>query len=384
MSSVFLYLFVFMVCCMAVSVIVPGHKRKTAVFFGSGNIISDSKKGWVFLALVSCMPVIFLYGLRTGIGTDYAAYEQIFHTLHHAPFAEYMLQHREGNGVYYVEAGYYLLNRLLPSYRLLLFGDIILILIPMWAAVWELRQNSIPQLSLFIYLCTQFVFAMNGVRYVIALSFILLGLAYIMNGKYKKCILSIVIAAMFHTSAAVCILFVFLGHLKQNKINIFRDALFYFLIITFVYSNKSIILLVSNIPFFHRYFTEDAYSFSDSMEGSILWMLHIVPVIMPVLIIFRNKIFRDSKSGLMFKICMMQIPFRMMGLYNTWFTRLARISQVIEVLFIPYMLHAAENKNTRRILILYYVIWYIFYFCYYILVNDQGDSIPYQWIFSRH
>lgn len=112
-------------------------------------------------------------------------------------------------------------------------------------------------------------------------------------------------------------------------------------------------------------------------------MLHIVPVIMPVLIIFRNKIFRDSKSGLMFKICMMQIPFRMMGLYNTWFTRLARISQVIEVLFIPYMLHAAENKNTRRILIFYYVIWYTFYFCYYILVNDQGGSIPYQWILSR-
>lgn len=383
MLSIILYLSVFMVCCILIYITASGRRGNLVISFGKRKIISSGKKSGIFLALICCIPVILLYGLRTGIGTDYAAYEQIFDILHDTPFTEYMRLHREGNGAYYVEAGYYLLNRMLPSYRMLLFADIILILVPAWMAVWELKENGIPQLSLFIYMCTQFVFAMNGVRFVTALSFILMGFAFMINGKYTKCMLSIAAAVMFHTSAAICILFVFLGHFRQRKINTARDVLFYFLIITFAYSNQSIVFIISKIPLFHRYFTKGAYSFSDSMAGSIVWMLHIVPVLLPLLIVCRNKIFRDSRSRLMFQICMTQIPFRMMGLYNTWFTRLARISQVIEVLFLPYMLRAVENKNTRRLLMLYYVIWYIFYFCYYVFVNDQGDSIPYRWILSR-
>ncbi len=386
MPSIFLYLSVFLVCCVFVFAIVPGPKRK--VVFGGNRIrinqmVLFSKKRKIFLALISCIPIILLYGLRVGIGKDYSAYAQIFDTLHDTSFAEYIFQHSQGNGAYYVEVGYYLLNRLLPSYRILLFIDIIIILIPMWVAVFEFREDNIPTLSLLIYMCTQFVFAMNGVRFVIALSFILMGFAYMINGKYKKCIFSIVIATMFHTSMAICILFISFRHFKKNNINILRDILFYLFIITFVYNNKGIILIVSKISLFHRYFTKDVYTFSDSMAGSMLWMLHIVPVVIPLLVVCGKKIFKDSKSELMFKICITQIPFRMMGLYNTWFTRLARISQVIEVIFIPYMLNRIENKKTKRALIIYYVIWYVFYFCYYIFVNDQGNSIPYQWVLSK-
>ncbi len=387
MLSVFFYLLVFAVSCIYIYVVAPEHKGSTAVFWGKRNcvnrIISAGKKRRMFFALISCIPIILLYGLRVDIGKDYPAYEQIFSTLHNTPFPEYIFQHSQGNGVYYVEVGYYLLNRLLPSYRTLLFVNIVIILIPMWIAVFELKEDSIPSLSLFIYMCTQFIFAMNGVRFVIALSFILMGFAYMINRKYKKCILSIVLASMFHTSAAICILFLFLGHSKKEKINVFRDILFYLFIITFFYNNKSIIFAVSKISLFHRYFTKDVYSFSEGMTGSIFWMLHILPVIIPLLVACGSKIFRDNKSELMFKICIAQIPFRMMGLYNTWFTRLARIPQVIEAIFIPYMLNTIENKKTKRALMIYYIIWYIFYFSYYIFVNDQGSSIPYQWVLSK-
>lgn len=79
----------------------------------------------------------------------------------------------------------------------------------------------------------------------------------------------------------------------------------------------------------------------------------------------------------------MEVPFRMLGLYNTWYTRCSRFSQIAEVIFIPLVLSKIKNKRKRMLLYLYYFIWFIFYFAYYAIINDNGDSLPYSWIFSQ-
>lgn len=335
-------------------------------------------------ALFCSLPVILLYGLRVGIGTDYTAYEGMYEVLHNADFFYYWEQHNEIAGAFYVEPGYYILNKLAPSYRVLLFADILFIIIPLWLALFEFKQNISLSFAIFIFMSIQFIYSMNGVRYIIAVSFILLGFVYLISDKNLRFFCCILTASLFHTSALICIAYYFIKNFKNNRLNAVRNMLFYAAVFMFAFGSKYIIRLVSGIPVFYRYFSTEVYSFSDGMHHGVFWLLHIIPVIVPLLLVCGKSLLYDSRSGIMFRIYLTEIPFRMMGLYNTWFTRLVRIPQVIEVIFIPYVLKNIKNKNTRRIMILYYAVWYVFYFVYYILVNDQRSSIPYQWIFSRH
>ncbi len=335
-------------------------------------------------ALFCSLPVILLYGLRVGIGTDYTAYEGMYEVLHNADFFYYWEKHNEIAGAFYVEPGYYILNKLAPSYRILLFADILFIIIPLWLALFEFKEKISFSFAIFIFMSIQFIYSMNGVRYIIAVSFILLGFVYLISGRNLRFFCCILTASLFHTSALICTAYYFIKNLKNNRLNAVRNMLFYAAVFMFAFGSKYIIRLVSGIPVFYRYFSTEVYSFSDGMQHGVFWLLHIIPVIVPLLLVCGKNLLYDSRSGIMFRIYLTEIPFRMMGLYNTWFTRLVRIPQVIEVIFIPYVLKNIKNKNTRRIMILYYAVWYVFYFVYYILVNDQRSSIPYQWIFSRH
>ena len=136
----------------------------------------------------------------------------------------------------------------------------------------------------------------------------------------------------------------------------------------------------ANISVFARYFI--SYSISSGGEGGLKWLIHIIPVILPLILFCRKEIFSSVDVSVYFRICLMEIPFRMLGQFNTYFTRYTRCSQIVLVLLIPLILSRIANRQKRLLLEIYYIIWYIFYFAYYAIVNDQGASLPYVWIFS--
>ena len=136
----------------------------------------------------------------------------------------------------------------------------------------------------------------------------------------------------------------------------------------------------ANISVFARYFI--SYSISSGGEGGLKWLIHIIPVILPLILFCRKEIFSSVDVSVYFRICLMEIPFRMLGQFNTYFTRYTRCSQIVLVLLIPLILSRIANRQKRLLLEIYYILWYIFYFAYYAIVNDQGASLPYVWIFS--
>lgn len=384
MFSVLLYLLAFVFSgCMIFYTIEKRYDVKQ-VSYGFDRGITDNIKKLCRLltkALLCCAPIILLYGLRINVGTDYAAYEQAYNILHKSDLSVYWNMHDKGVGAYYVEPGYYLLNRIAPNYRVLLFLDIILILIPLWIALFKMCGHISLPMAIYIFMATQFIYSMNGVRYAIAISFLLLGFVYLSYNRKWKFLACVLLAAAFHTSAYLGFVFFLIKTFKDRKFNFIRNIIFYIFLIIFPVISKYILLFVSKLPMFYRYFA--SYLISKSMQKSILWVMHIIPVIIPLLLACGRKMLKDKKCSFLFRIFVAEIVFRMLGLYNTWFTRLARIPQVIEVVFIPYVLYRIENKNNKKILTLYYIVWYTFYFIYYIYVNDNGGSIPYRWVFGE-
>ena len=119
-----------------------------------------------------------------------------------------------------------------------------------------------------------------------------------------------------------------------------------------------------------------------TMTISWTWVLHVIPVLLPLIILCGKEIFDAENTDILFRICVMEVPLRMLGLFNTWYTRFARYSQIALIIFVPLVLSKIQNKQKKAMLYLYYIAWFVFYFAYYAIVNDQGDSLPYVWIFS--
>lgn len=342
--------------------------------------------GAAIYCMMGCLflfPVIAMYGLRYGIGADYFNYERIYNTVHEASIGEYWAFHSRDIDVYYVESAYYILNRIFPSYRALLWGMGILYFSLFLLVVRDYsRKISIP-FALFIFLSTQFIYSMNGTRFAVALCFLLLGYNALAQNKARKFVICVLAGALFHKSALFCLALIFLKKYRYRQVNSARNIALFGLIILFPLASKYLIWIAGKLPVFERYFSTIRYSASGTMDGGWKWLLNIVPVFLPLLFLCKKEIFDQEDTRTYFRICIMEVPFRMLGLLNTWYTRTARFAQIAQVIFIPLVLSKVTDKRKRGLLYLYYIVWYVFYFAYYAIVNDQGDSLPYVWIFSR-
>ena len=380
--DVSVYLAVFAVCIVTASLyqkVIIGTRIR-------GVSIENRFAGAVMYCMVGCFflfPIIAMYGLRYGIGTDYFSYEDIFNTFHTASLREYWGRHNEDVGFFYVEPAYYVLNRIFPSYRALLWGMGMLYFSLLLLAVRNyFRKIEIP-FALFVFLSTQFIYSLNATRFAIALCFLLLGYSALAQDKTWKFVIYVLAGALFHKSVLFCLALIFLKKYKYRQANNARNVALFCLIIFFPLVSKYLLLIAEKLPVFERYFSTIRYSASGTMAGEWKWLLHVVPVFLPLLVLCRKEIFGQEETRTYFRICIMEVPFRMLGLLNTWYTRTARWAQIAQVIFIPLVLSKVTDKRKKGLLYLYYIIWYIFYFAYYAIANDQGDSLPYVWILSR-
>ena len=383
MFSLILYLTLFALCSIFLRCLQKSVSTRFVLISGKCKKTIMRKKSFVFNALICMLPVILLYGWRYGIGTDYFSYEQIYNVLHKAPLFSYIEKHLSDEGAYYVEFGFYLLNRIAPNYRFLLFLESILIFTPILMALMDYSDKMNLGMSIFIYLSLQFIHSMNVVRFTIALSFIVLSYKYIMQNKSGKFIFCILFASLFHKTALICFILYFVKEFHVSAANKIRNFLIMLVIFLFPIISRMALQIVSNFPLFNRYFSVSTYEASKSMKSGGIWLFHILPVIMPIIICANRYIAKTPQNRMLFRIYLMEIPFRMMGLYSSIYIRISRYTQMVEILFIPIILKAIKNKQIKILLTLYYIVWYVFYFIYYAIVGDSGDSIPYVWIFSK-
>lgn len=381
-SELFTYLIVFgisVVLIFAFQKIIRIVHIKT---FGNGSKTVSA----VIYCIIGCiflLPILTMYGLRYGIGTDYFNYENIYNTIHNSGLMEYWSMHLVNAGGYYVEPGYYLLNVISPSYRVLLWIVGIIIFVIFLMSIRKYYDIISLPFSLLVFLSTQFIYSMNVVRFTIAVMLVLLAYVFLIEDKLLGFIVVILVATLFHKTALLCLAFVFLKQFKNDGVNRIRNILMFMLIISLPLLAGFFFEYLKDISVLSRYFSVSQYEATEVSNVSWTWLLHIVPVYLPIVFICRKELFKYDDSKTLFRIAVMEVPFRIIGLYNTYYTRMARYSQIVQVVLIPLIVSRVENKKTRVLLYLYYIIWYVFYFGYYAIVNDQGDSLPYVWILSQ-
>ena len=163
----------------------------------------SKNKLFLFLFLVS--PIILCYTFRYSIGTDYFAYKDIFEKLQDSTLNEYLILHNKNVGSFYVEPAYFILNRYLSfSYGSLLCLISIIIFTNIYYGAISVYSKIDLGFVVFIYFCTQFIYSMNGVRFALSITFIFLGLQYIINKQIVGWIICVLFATGFHKTSIIC------------------------------------------------------------------------------------------------------------------------------------------------------------------------------------
>lgn len=346
-------------------------------------------KGFKFIrtasyCVVGCLfvlPVIAMCGLRYGIGFDYFAYEQTFNMLHLMSFKDYWIKYT--HNIVRIEPAYYVLNRLMPSYRILLWCLAILMFTLIFLAVKDYSDKLSIPFALYIFLSTQFIYSLNGIRFVIAACFLLLGYKSVSQNQTLKFVIFVFAASLFHTSALFCLSIVFLKKFKHRRIDSIRNVGFYVFILLFPIICRYLLRIAGTLPVFEKYFSVSEYLPNEAMSSSWKWLLRIFAVLLPLILFCRKEIAAQEETKTFLKICILEIPFGVLGMYNVWYGRFGRNAKIAQVIFVPLILNKITNKHKKIIMYIYYIIWYTFDCIYYAVVNDAGTSLPYVWIFSQ-
>lgn len=377
MTGIVFYLGVFFISCVCLWLsTLPTRKS----IYYKNNIF---KKSQIFLFLFLVSPVILIYTIRYGIGTDYFAYRNIFDKLHNVSLQTYNRLHSSNIGEFYVEPGYFVLNRYLSfSYgSLLCLCSIIMLGLVYYGSICTAPKINLA-FVVFIYFCTQFIYSMNGVRFAIALTIIFWGIQFIIRKNIVGWLFCIFLAMGFHKTSIICVPLFFCADFKNKHFNKIRDFLLYLFVLFFPLIVNWLLFIVSKMSIFSRYFSVGQYALGN-FSFKPMFLFHIVPVFLPLLILKKKFILKDTIASVLFKISLFEIPLRELGSFNTWLTRLARFPQMIQLILVPYILFSIKNPKKRMFLKVYYILWYLFYFVYGTIVNDAGDSLPYQSIFSN-
>lgn len=332
-----------------------------------------SKKSILWTLSVVLIQCVLIAGLRdVSIGTDTKTYFNLFTYIKNTPVSQAFS--------YYIETGYFLLNKVVSmftnNFNILLIAICIIVYRSIYKFIKNYSKNAIMSLFLFITL-GYFSSTMNIMRQYIALSFVLLGYNFYLKDNNIKFLLFIVLACFFHTSAILVIPIILMYHI------IFSGKIETSILIKVVVS--SVLLLITLFaPYFSSILFNNSEYYNYIVDGagydtSLISLNLIIKIIMSITYFYLNskKLFIDKNANLKFFNYLNLISCLMNILSGglSMFTRLNIYFSVTLIIFIPNIVEEMKIKNKYYLKIFIYIGFFILY--YLSLLSGGNDIVPY-------
>lgn len=226
---------------------------------------------------------------------------------------------------------------------------------------------SLP-ISTLIFMTFFYSASFNGTRQLIASSIIFFGLSYLLEKKYIKYFLIVLLAIMFHRTSVLAFLFPLIVPRNKEKID-YNDKIFNIVIF-------ALIILFPILKIALQYICELLHVYSSYFEmtgdSSIKFLLYIMPPLLLVLYFRKNIIDADYKNLFLIRLMILQIPLQFMGCYVRYMDRLSLYVSTSQIIIMSMLTKNVDEKHKK--LVKWLVIsWYIFYYIFvYIFLNGNG------------
>lgn len=325
-----------------------------------------------FTLIIIC-PVI-VGAVRQGIGTDYW---------------NYLRYYNQFDGIYItqipksMEPLYALLNYLSSllfggrGWGLFFLTTLLTVVLVVLTLNYYKDKLSIA-MGLFIFYMSFYITSLNIIRQMIAVVIVLYSYRFILENKYKKYILTILAAALFHFTALICLPFVFLdfkdkAHFKNKKLALYFFVLLSPIVIHLVFKYSEYIPLLSTYM----------ANYETSFNGYGIGFLIDIGLVLGPLLFYRKKLIAENpKYDLFINVSLVSIPIRLIVYHQPFASRLFLYFSCLQIIAIPLILNLLKGKREHRYFKALTVIVYALYFVYKFILLNSGEAFPYQSIFQ--
>lgn len=326
--------------------------------FFSSLLSFDSKRrrGFLFLSFF----LLFVFSaLRYNFGNDYTSYQRWF---------EYIKI--GGKSPYGSQIGFTWLNRIIPSYYLLLA---IISFLFLWSVYHMIKANldaELYGLAVFIFTINPYLFLMNlsAIRQSIAIALFIIAVNCAQKKQLVRYIILIAVAGLFHTSAIVLFPFYFI--INENKINKFFVAIIAgLLILTFADEKFFNNTIQSILNFFDNSQYEHYYSDvqGNSLRATLLSSIYLIYVLLNI-----NRL--SGKKLLFSKLYLISLILAIFEFRLSMLTRIQMYFDIFSIISLPSIFtHCYKNSRGTAdkifnviifptlIVIIYFLRYYSFF-----------------------
>ncbi|MED2865884.1 EpsG family protein [Bacillus thuringiensis] len=282
-------------------------------------------------------------------------------TPHYRIYFDRMLMGDSGDSPY--EPGFYLLTKTFQLFSsdfqsFLAFCSVIT-LIPI-LYVLKKENNHYLWMTVFIFICTQYVSSFSILRGYLAVANILIAYQFInRDGKKKVYWFFLLIATLLHYST---IIYVFILWLSKKKINI-RYYIFP-IFIAILFSVPGIGQYMRNfiIEFMYRFRPDySAYDMSYELDIGIVYIIIYSILAVFSLFYYKSLLKLNPKNLILINIAIIMLIFNMS---MSWFPAYSRVSSsflIFMALLVPEIIRCEKNRATRFVYKIGFCLMFIIY-----------------------
>lgn len=344
-------------------------------------LYQKSKKGYnrKIYALFTILPTFIIHGFRSLVGTDYNSYVYIFNILS-----------REKNYYYYRylrEPIFLFENKLLyrlfgNSISLFIFDALLIGVIVFLVISYYEKSISMPFAYLLYYLWIFPIF-LNVERQALATCIVWFSYRFLIEKKWKRFIVCVVIAGLIHNTAFIFLLFMVLAItdfelLKKYK-NYILWGIFILGILGLLFYKRIILIIFQGESVFSKYYVYFLDDGSYSVSGSAVFLL----ICGALILLFYRVLETNKKYNQMYLyFYLFSIICVVLASVFSYIGRLALYTDMSLIILISMVCKSLEKKFNKYIFVGFYLFVFFTYFLriYYIVGSEQ--VFPYKFIWN--
>lgn len=225
--------------------------------------------------------------------------------------------------------------------------DVLIFLIALFSGVslakMVIKHSPSPYWSYFIYISLGFyMFTFSGLKQTIAMAILCYAMDALLEERYTKSLLFVLIASMFHTPALIFVLSYSLTRLTGDKS-------YWFYVIGII--GGMLIFRTQILSILSESYSGDlaAVEYLAKGSGGVGGRFLMMVFIMVVAVCFRPLSVQDEKYTKVFSVMVLAAAMQTLSIYDNVFTRLADYFYQFSVLFVPMFMEPITNEEDLRI-----------------------------------
>lgn len=328
----------------------------------------------LFFSFMSIFIPSIVAGMRFYVGTDYHMYvNAIFKNI----------AHNNSMFMTHLEWGYTTLNfvisRFTDNEHVMLFIVSFITTFFVYLALYNYRKYTSISMGMLIYMFLYYQTSFNLMRQYLALSIVLYAFTLILNGRYKKSIIYIMLATTFHYSAIISLSLIGLYKVNFSK----KSIIYYTLIAVSLISCFAFYEQIMSIGFyFMGIFIEiDRYQryIIDVNAGEFSLMITFLrlPVILLSFLFFKSLYTYNKDNRLLIYLLIIDLILSHLAIKSDYMQRIALYFALPKLLLLPQLFNCLKIESNKLYITIYLNGYLFFYWMYYYYYCNYSQTFPY-------